>query len=556
MKLLIRLLGLFKPYSAWMVLGITVALFSALANITLMGTSGWFIAAMGLAGTAGTTINYFTPAAIIRACAIIRTSGRYAERLLTHEATFRLIARLRSWFYERLEPLIPAANATMQSGDLFSRLQSDINILERFYLGFLVPVSVSIISSVIVVVVLSLYDPLLALIMAAFLVSIGVIVPWIIFLTSKTHEQNLVENTALLRRQLSENLQGMGELLLYDTAKTHRQSFEQTNAQITAVQSRLGLIGALGNNSAIALSGLTLVALIIIGMQGVAQGTLAPPDLAMVALLVFAAAEVIGTMPAALQGVGSVLRAAQRIFEIVDQAPGVSDPATPAAPPKAFSLSARSLGFTYKAGQVSVLSNLSFDVKPGEKLAIIGPTGSGKSTIVNLLLRFWQPQAGQITLGGQALEAYKGEDIRRQFAVMPQRPYIFATTLRDNIMLARPKASQSDLEAACEKAGLADFIASQPDGYDTFVGENGKQLSGGQIKRLALARAFLKQAPCLILDEPGEGLDYMMEEEILSRVIDNLGDTALILITHRKSALPLMDQVLDLEAMQNQSKDA
>lgn len=544
---IIRLLKLFKPYALWLIAGVAVALISALANITLMGVSGWFITAMGIAGVGGAAINYFTPAAIIRACAILRTGGRYAERLITHEATFRLIATLRVWFYQCLEPLAPAAFKGQRSGDIFSRMRSDIDTLERFYLGFLVPVLVALASALMVIAFIGFFDLSVALFLSIATVIALIVIPMITFVLTRSCEETLVQDQAELRTRLSENLQGADELALYDTQGIYRQGFLENADRCTAQIIKSGYIGALSQNSIILLSGLVLSGSVLMASTLFDHEEISGASLTMITLLTFVTMESFVLIPSAFQGLGAVLRSARRIFEISDrQSQTVAQKESHPIPEK-FHLAFDKVCFSYDAGQEDVLKEVSFDLDAGKKVAIIGPSGAGKSSIVNLLMRFWEPQKGRITLGTQNIEAYSAEDIRAQFSVMEQTPYLFAATIKENLCLAKPDASNQELDNACRVAGLYDFIQALPQGYDTYIGEHGKQLSGGQVKRLALARALLKDAPCLILDEPGEGLDYMMEQDILNAVIQNLNGKTLILITHRAQGLQQMDQIIALE---------
>ena len=238
----------------------------------------------------------------------------------------------------------------------------------------------------------------------------------------------------------------------------------------------------------------------------------------MLTLLTLASYEAVQPLIPAARSLGGVMRAARRIFDITDRNAPVKDAGEGVLPHNMlFSLSFDDVYFGYDR-DVPVFRNLSFEVKAGEKILIMGPSGVGKSSLINLILHFWEPQSGRISLYGQDLSEYRGEQLREAFSVVTQAPHLFERTLRDNLLIARPEATQEELDLACERAGLLEMIAGLPDGYDTYIGEHGKRLSGGQMKRLALARALLKEAPCIILDEPGEGLDYRMERDILMRV--------------------------------------
>lgn len=552
---ILKLLRLFRPYRLWMAAGIALSLAATLANITLMAAAGWFITAMGLAGAVGATINYFTPAAIIRACAMIRTGGRYAERLVTHEATLRLISRLRVWFYNHLEPLYPAGLAHLKSGDVYSRLRGDIDTLERFYLSFWAPVWTGLLSVLVIIAFIALHNFMLAATIGGFLIAGGLVVPLYIFRRTRPYEGAMIDDNAAMRAMLASHLQGMGDLLVYDPQGQSGADLEALNDRLQSHQERLNRISAPTQSLIGLFANLSLLAVLAICIPLVDQKLMTEPNFVMLALLALASFEAVMPLPNALQSLGGVMRAATRIFAITDQPAPIQDPATPNPLPAPaddsdFTLQYTNICFSYDAGTQNqparhVLHNVGFTLKRGEKIAIIGPSGAGKSTIVNLALRFYAPQSGEIILNGQSYDTLSGHDIRQYFAVLPQRPYLFTSTIAENLHLAAPQATQEQMIDACRKAGLHDFIIAQPAGYDTEVGEHGAQLSGGQIKRLGLARALLSPAPCLILDEPGEGLDYRMEHDILHRVMKAADEEnrAVLMITHRAVGLDKMGKI-------------
>jgi ATP-binding cassette subfamily C protein CydC len=548
MKELWRLLKLFSPYKLWILGGIMVSLASTLASITLMAVSGWFITAMGIAGVTGAAINYFTPAAIIRACAIIRTGGRYGERLITHEATFRIIAQLRRWFYDHLEPLAPAVLSKERSGDIFSRLRGDIDVLERFYLNFLVPASVGALASIIITAVVYSYHSYLALIIGVMLVVTGVFLPFFVYMLGKKYEEAVVDINAKMRTEMATTLQGMGELLVYDINGKYCIEDEMKYAYIQKAQNQLKSLDLFAQNAAFLCVNVAMLVVVICAALLAQGGELTWPDVVMLALLTLASYEAVQPLVSATRSLGGVMRAAKRIFDITDKKALIHDVGeTVIDKDRSFSLAFDKVCFGYDP-IVPVFRDLSFEVKAGEKVLVIGPSGAGKSSIINLALRFWEPQSGRITLCGNDICAYKGEHAREHFSVVTQSPHLFEATLRGNLLIAKPKAEQNELDLVCEWAGLSEMIAALPKGYDTYIGENGRQLSGGEMKRLALAQALLKDAPCLILDEPGEGLDYEMERDILTRVIDHRGDAALIYVTHRRGVSDLFDKIVTLRA--------
>lgn len=541
-----RLLSMMKPYYGWMVAGIMVSTVAALAALILIGVSGWFITTMALASLSGGSVAITVPAVILAGCAMIRTFGRYIERLITHQATFKFIAGLRTWFYERIEPLAPAALPDIAKGDILGRLRGDIDVLERFYIGFIVPVSVAVITFVILIGVIAYYDFTLALVLAVLFLSGGLIVPYLLYRLSRHNEEGLINQTAHLKSVGTEHVQAMGELLVYGHDSDRGAAFGNAVHDLAITQKKSSLWDSLAATCLIPVNGMALLCVMVGGVMILRQGLMSGAELVLLVMLVVAFAEVMALVPMSFQGLGRVQRAMRRIFDLTDRVPPIVNPSRPLEVSAGFDLAFKDVSFSYPDSNRTALTGLSFTLKAGETIAIIGPTGIGKSTIINLIERFYDTQKGEIYLNGHALKAYKAASVREMVSVMEQRPYIFNTTIRDNLLLGNAAATDAELDQVCRIAGLTGFIESLPDGYDTDVGEHGKQLSGGQIKRLGLARALLKPSRCLILDEPGEGLDYAMEQEILDRVKANLNGRALILITHRQANRDRMDILIDL----------
>jgi len=544
MKLLLRLLRIMRPAAGWMLLGGLLSFATLLANVGLMAMSGWFIAAMAAAGAAGIRMNYFTPAAVIRTCAIVRTAGRYGERLVTHEATLRLLAQLRVWFYERLEPLAPARLESYRSGDLLSRLRADIDTLDHFYLRLLLPTLVALLSALVFVLFLCWFDPLLALIEGLMLLLAGVVLPLIINRLAGDGGSHINHLQSCLRANLVSDLQGMGELLIDGADIRHALGISRLSRELAKVQSHMSSLNGLSQGALGLVTNLTLWLILMSAIPMVRTGELPPVQLAMLALFTLASFEAIAPLPAAYQGLGETLAAARRIFNLVDSEPAVMEPQSPAAIPADLSFDLEDVSFTYHKTRQAVLRSISLSLPRGKKLALIGPSGSGKTTLLQLLLKFRAPGSGLILLGGEPLDNISGEALRSQIAVATQYNHLFNTSIRENLLLANPQANQEQIESACRRAMLHDFIAAQPAGYETQVGEIGLCLSGGQARRLAVARALLKDAPILILDEPTEGLDPHTEREMMQNILQGSQGRSLLLITHRLHNLEAMDEIL------------
>jgi len=542
-----RLIRLFKPYWGWMALGIILSLVTIISNVGLMALSGWFIASMAIAGLTGASINYFSPAAGIRAFAIARTGSRYAERLVTHEATFRLLAELRHWFYLHLEPLAPAVLQQYHSGDLLSRIRADIDALENVYLRIVAPVIVALIASVFFIAFLSHFDTALALVELILLLIAGVFMPLLVNRLSQKSGENIVLLSTELRTQVVDSVQGLGELLIYGAAEQQAQKIDQLSQALLTQQAKMARYNGLSQAVLSLCANLALLFIVFIAIPLVTTAGLSPASIPMLALFTLASFEAVLALPLAFQTLPETLATARRIFAIVDAKPAITEPSNASPQPSHSDIEFNHVSFQYDNNSAKVLDNISFKLTTGKRLGIVGASGIGKSSIINLLLRFWAQNKGAIRFGGHPIEAYKSDDIRQYFSVVTQQNHFFNSTIKRNLLLAKRDASDTELETVCRVAQIHDFIQSLEEGYDTWVGEAGFKLSGGQLKRLTIARALLKDAPVLILDEPGEGLDSKTEKAVLDAVFEYKKDSSILLITHRKVGLDRMDEVLILE---------
>ena len=543
-----RILGLARPYWRWMLLASFISTAATLANIGLMATSGWFITAMGLAGVTGAAINYFTPAALIRAFAIVRTGGRYLERLVSHEATLRIIAGLRSWLYRHFEPLAPAGLQHIHSGDVLARMGADIDRLENTFLRLFVPASVAAVTVLVISGVAMFYLPAYGLVLFALLAFAGIGLPLLAQRFAQPVGASLTDKSSDMSVLLVDSLEGLAELKSYGMADAQRARIADLSEALIADETRLAGIAATTRSGIGIVANFGLWSALVIAGTAVAAGTFYAADMAMLALLGLAVFEALSPIPDSLESLSSTLASARRIFALADTEPNPAEPAAPEVLPAGSDLVFSGVSLTYAGAPVPALSDIDLTLTPGRHIGIVGPSGSGKSSLVGLALKFWAPDAGTITLGGVPLGALEGEDVRSRFAVVPQHSHLFAASIASNLRRAAPKASDAELEAVCKLAQIDDFIRAQPDGYATEVGSRGLKLSGGQARRLAVAQALLKAAPILVLDEPGEGIDLETEKQLLDAVLAARADAAILYITHRRQALEQMDEIIVVEA--------
>ncbi|MDE3208061.1 MAG: thiol reductant ABC exporter subunit CydC, partial [Pseudomonadota bacterium] len=510
----VRLVRLAKSYWLWMSLGAFISLLVVLSNMALLGTAGWFLASMAVAGSAGASMNYFLPAAAIRGFAIIRTAGRYFERLVTHEATLRFLSGLRVWFYDHLEPLAPAGMQPYRGADLFSRIGADIDALDNFYLQILVPIFVAFVAMLVAFFFLDKYSLHIALVDTFSLILVGAAIPVLTQYLARKPGRHMLTCSSQLRTSVIDGTQGMSDLMVYGASSWHIKQFQKLSQNLIHSQTDMSSISGFSGAVATFLTYCTTLLVTGIGIILIGEKRLAPVDLPMITLVVMGSFEAVNKLPKAYQYLGHTLMAARRIFEIIDTPITLHEPdLSPIIQDN--SLEFRSLSFRYSDAGPWILKHLDLKLSQGQHVALIGPTGSGKSTFINLLTRLWEYQDGDILLGGHSLRTFRFEDLRRKISVVPQKLHLFNASVRDNLLLGNPEADEFKLEEVLCLVCLEQDIRLLPDGYDSYVGEGGLKLSGGQIKRLMIARALLKNSPILILDEPSEGLDPELESRVI-----------------------------------------
>lgn len=534
---------------AWLLGGAGLALLTLLAGTALLGLSGWFISAAALAGLAGAgaAFNLFMPSAGVRFFALLRILSRYGERLVTHEATLRILADLRVWFFRKAIPLAPARLGGLRGGEVVARVTSDIEALDNLYLRALAPAAAALLLTLLAAAFLALYEPLLGLLLLAAMLVAGVAVPLLVGRLARRPGRAQAEAAAALRGAALDGLQGAPELLAHDAAGRALAELEAAGAGLARAQRRQAGIGGLGGALILLATGLALAALLWAAAAAVAEGRLNPPILAMAALLLLGVFEAVGPLARACQSFAQMRVAAGRLRGLAETPPAVVDPATPLPLPPGGDFAFEGVSFAYAPGARPVLEKLDLKVAEGERVAILGESGSGKSTLVQLLLRLWDPESGRVTLAGSDLRDVAQAELHARIAFLSQETPIFSGTLRENLLLGDAGAEGPALWEALRDAGLADFVAALPEGLETWIGETGVNLSGGQARRLALARALLKPAAVLLLDEPTEGLDRDAEQAFLETLATAARGRSLLLVTHAPDLAGRVDRVLRLQ---------
>jgi ATP-binding cassette subfamily C protein CydC len=531
------------PHRASVALAILLGFGALAAGIALLATSAYLISTAALV-TAFADVALLVTA--VRAFAIGRAALRYAERYVTHLVALRILTGLRVWFFSAIEPLAPARLSTRRSGDLLARIGADVETLDGFFVRGVAPPVVAVLVVAMAALILGVFDPALAVIEVALLVAAGVGVPALVGRLSRSPAARVIAARATLHAALADEITGLAELQVYGQDRRLRAEAVSIADTAGRDEQRLALVRGLGSASGAMLMGLAGLATLWLAISLVDDGSLNGVYLALIPLVALASFDAVVPLVGAMQQREASRAAAGRLFELADASPEVAEPVAPAPIPEELGIALRGLQFRYGPDQPMVLDGLDLDVPAGGRVAIVGPSGTGKSTVASLLLRFWEPEAGRILVGGRDVHDLRADDVRALFSVVPQDPYLFNGTLRDNLLLADGDATDDVLMAAARRAQLAAFIASLPDGLDTLVGENGLALSGGERQRVALARAMLRAAPIVILDEPTANLDAETEGRVL-RELDRFlaGRTALIL-GHSPRVAALAERTLEL----------
>jgi ATP-binding cassette, subfamily C, bacterial CydC len=575
MKIFLRLLSFLSPFRWHVTLAILLGCVMIASNIGLLGMAAYLIAAAAL----GPLIVMLTlPTYIVRLMGVTRAVSRYSERLQAHSVTFRVLARLRTWVYSRLEPLAPAHLLTYRSGDLLTRLVADVDELQNVYLRVVSPVIMAIIIGLVTFGLFSIFSTMLAWIALTFLIIAGFGVPLLAGALAHGLGKRQLALRAQLKAQIVDGIQGVQDLLAYGRAGDQRQKITTLDNELKRVQQRMAYISGLQQALNDALMNLALWVILLLAIPLVTTRFISGVYLGFLALIILASFEAVQPLAQTFQFLGHSVAAGERLFRITDATPSVTESASPVPvpvsvgarvewsgvgylSPRQGSTRAACLGdryactnlefdqvsFAYTPNESEVLHEISFEVHPGKRVAIVGPSGSGKSTLMRLALRLWDPTKGMIRLNGQNINMLALDALRDRIGVVAQDTYLFNDTIRGNLLLARPGASEDELAQVLDQAQLSEFVRQLPRGLETWIGEQGLRLSGGERQRLAIARALLKDAPILILDEITANLDPLTESALLDSLDGLMQGRTTLMMTHRLIAMERMNEILVLD---------
>ncbi|GHC80445.1 thiol reductant ABC exporter subunit CydC [Streptomyces flavofungini] len=542
----LRLLRHLLPYWRRLLPAALASAGSDLAAAALMATAAWLITR---AAEQPPLASVSLAIVAVRALALGRGALRYADRLLGHDGVLRAVAGFRTRVYEALVPLAPAGTPAFRSGDLLTRLVDDVDAAQNLLLRVLIPTAAACAVAATATGLATALLPKTSVLLGLLLVVAGVLVPALVLTLSHHAGRAEKQSRAELAVLTVDLTQGAADLAAYGARGRVDERARSVSARIAALERRKALTTALASAVVLLLQGGATVGVTWLAVRAHADGALPATHLTVLAVLALVSFEALTPLPAAARQLAEVQSSARRLADVLDAPPPVADPPAPTPLPATGPLGVdiTDLRVRHRPDGPPALDGVSLRVPPGRRVVLLGASGSGKSTLIAALMRFVPYEAGSIRVGGRELSDCAGADARAVITGMAQDAHVFHTTIRANLALARPDATEADLLDAARRARLLDWIASLPNGWDTLVGGDGATMSGGQRTRLLLARALLADPPVLVLDEPTEGLDPHTAAAVLTDILDATRGRTTLLVTHAHSGLTAADETVTLD---------
>lgn len=540
-----RALRLASPVRGRLLLAGAAAIATVACAVALAGVAAWLL---GTAAGQPPVLTLSVAVVAVRALGLTRGLSRYVERLAGHDAALRVLATTRADVWDALEPLVPGGLPGDGRGDLLERLVGDVDALQDLYLRALAPVAVALGLGAAAVTASTLLLPEAGLVLAGALTVAALGLPVVVLLLDRRAARGRGPARARLTQVVVETLEGAADLEALEASSASLARVVQADEELRRGDRSGAVAAGAGEALQLLVNGLLVVGVLLVGVPAVAAGEIDGVALAVLVLVTWACGEVTAGLPDAARAVVAARTAAARLFEVLDAVPPVQDPAAPRPVPAGpLGLQVRGLSVLLPGGRRPALDEVDLDLPAGRRIAVVGPSGAGKSTLVDVLLRLREPTGGQVLLGGTDVRELGQDEVRRAVSGCRQEPWLFATTLHDNLLLARPAASDGELRRAARAAVLSDWVDGLPDGWQTRTGEAGAMVSGGQAQRLALARGLLHDPRVLLLDEPTAGLELELADRVLADVLEATTGRTVLLVTHRLACLDAFDEVVVLD---------
>lgn len=532
---------LMKKQFFLIVLSIAMGVFTILANIGLISSSAVLLSRAALHPD---VLDLMVLIVIVRFFGISRGVFRYVERVISHNTTLKMLSGIRRWFYKNFNDFYSENNITFKTGDIYSKIVSDVDVLKDFYLRGFYPLIIAILTGIITAIFISYFSARISIIYVGFYIFSGFILPVILFRLNERFSKRCSELKNNINLILIDILKGIVEVQIYNLKDEFTQKFRRLSKELSQIQKKQNIINILVDNINSILLSVLVVLTLLVTAQIVGKGGLAGIYYAMIPLTIMASFEALIPMPLVIYKFNDTYNSGKNIFSIIDS--NINN--VKSLDEKIitnFNISVKNLSIY--DGEHYIIKNLSLELPYKKKIAIVGPSGSGKSSLLKALLGFIKYEKGSIQIGGKCYKDLRIEDIRQVFTYVDQNPYTFNTTIKENLLIANTKASLSEINKVLGKVQILDLIKELPDGIETMIGQYGYNLSGGEIKRLIIARALLKKSEIILLDEPTASLDIKTEKKVVEELHHLIKDKSCIWVTHRLVNMELMDEIIVID---------
>lgn len=544
MNALEKLVPLFRRRIWAMSLALVLSLITLISGVALLGTSGWFITATALT-TAGLAFNLFVPSSMVRGFSFIRILSRYGERLVGHNATLKLLSDLRGWLFAALFPRLPLADRSIRHGDLVSRLTADVDALDTAFLVAIGPLLGAVFVGIGVTGVLAWLLPGAALVYGITILGAVIAVPTLLVIAARSTGRQVVAAAADARISVYDAVAGHADLTLLGVLGSTVDRFSRAMSDLRGLRLTMVALTAGAGFAVQALAAIALIGTLWAGISAHSAGALQAPVLVALLLAVLGSFEATSGIVRSVGKAVNALAAAERLNALASLPEADADPVAPKSLPAENSISFDNVTFGYAPG-APVLNAITLSIAEGERVAIAGPSGGGKSTLLRLLLRLHRPQSGTISIGGVSVAEVASAELHQRISLLSQDSPVFIDSVRNNLLIARTSATEDELWQALDAAWLGDFVRGLPKGLDTPVGEAGRTLSVGQMRRLCLARTLLSNAPIILLDEPTNALDRATEIAFFETLAEATKGKTVLMVTHAAIPDGAMDRVITL----------